>query len=108
MASCAAKIIWLIGLYAELGVKINLFVKLVCVSKAVIQIAVNPIFHERIKHISIDYHFVREKLCEGVLKTEHVHHEDHLADLLTKSLGRAQQEYLSSQLGLKNMYQPST
>ncbi|XP_019265473.1 PREDICTED: uncharacterized protein LOC109243038 [Nicotiana attenuata] len=56
MASCAAEVTWLIGLYAELGIKVCLPVKLVCDSKAAIQIAANPIFHERTKHIDIDCH----------------------------------------------------
>nr|XP_016486015.1 PREDICTED: uncharacterized mitochondrial protein AtMg00810-like [Nicotiana tabacum] len=107
MASCAAEVNWFIGLYAELGRKVCLPMKLVCDSKAAIQIAANPIFHERTKHIDIDCHFVREKLCEGMLKTKYVHTEDQLADLLNKCLGKAQQEYLLNNFGLKNVYQSS-
>nr|XP_009621230.1 uncharacterized protein LOC104112896 [Nicotiana tomentosiformis] len=46
MASCTAEITWLIGLFKELGVDVELPVKLRCDSKAAIQIEANPIFHE--------------------------------------------------------------
>ncbi|XP_075092389.1 uncharacterized protein LOC142172624 [Nicotiana tabacum] len=54
MASCAAEVTWLTSLYSELGVKIELSITLICDSKTAIQIAVNPLFHERTKHIDID------------------------------------------------------
>ena len=63
MAACAAEVTWLIGLYKELGINVSLPVNMVCDSKAAIQIAANPIFHERTKHIDIDCHFVRERIC---------------------------------------------
>ncbi|XP_019242524.1 PREDICTED: uncharacterized protein LOC109232535 [Nicotiana attenuata] len=107
MASCAAEVIWLTGLFNELGVKIELPTTLICNSKAAIQIADNPIFHERIKHIDIDCHFVREKISVGLLRTEHVNTEDQLADLLTKGLGKAQHEYLLGKFGLKNLFESS-
>lgn len=59
MAACAAEITWLIGLYKELGinVSVNLPVTMVCDSKTAIQIAANPIFNERNKHME------RERIC---------------------------------------------
>lgn len=60
MAACIAEIIWLIGLFKELGVQE--LVELMCDSKAAMQIAANPIFHERTKHINIDCYLVREKI----------------------------------------------
>ncbi|XP_049348897.1 secreted RxLR effector protein 161-like [Solanum verrucosum] len=69
MANCAAEITWLVGLFKELGVSIELPIKMVCDSKDAIQIAANPIFHERTKHIDIDCHFVKERICQGLMKT---------------------------------------
>lgn len=53
-------------MFKELGVEIEKPVPLFCDSKAVIQIATHPIFHERTKHIDIDCHFVTKK---GLRKT---------------------------------------
>uniref|UniRef100_M1BAE1 Uncharacterized protein n=1 Tax=Solanum tuberosum TaxID=4113 RepID=M1BAE1_SOLTU len=54
MASVVAEVTWLEGLYKELGVNITRPIQLFCDSKTAIQIAANPIFHERTKHIDID------------------------------------------------------
>lgn len=106
MATCAAEVTWLIGLFKELGVQLDLPVNMDSDSKVVIQIAVNPIFHQRTKHIDIDCHFVREKVCQGILKTEHVTTKNQPADLLTKGLGRVQHNILLNKLGMKNVFQP--
>jgi len=106
MAACTAEITWLIGLYKELGIKITTPVNMICDSKAAIQIAANPIFHERTKHFDIDCHFVRERICQGMLKTQHINTKDQLADLLTKSLSKIQHTSLLSKFGMKNMFQP--
>lgn len=79
---------------------------MICDSKAAIQIAANSIFHERTKHIDIDSHFVRERICRGMLKTEHINTKDQLADLLTKSLGKVQHNLSLNKLGMKNVFQP--
>ena len=72
MASTVAEIVWIVGLFDELGIKINLPVPLYSDSTSVIQIAANPVFHERTQHIDIDYHFVREKIQEGLVSTTHL------------------------------------
>ena len=62
MASVVAEVTWLIGLYKELGISVEVPIYLYCDTKAAIQIAANPIFPERTKHIDIDCHFVRDKI----------------------------------------------
>jgi len=79
---------------------------MICDSKTAIQIAANPIFHERTKYFDIDCHFVRERICQGMLKTQHIITKDQLADLLTKSLSKIQHTSLLSKFGMKNMVQP--
>ncbi|XP_055825324.1 secreted RxLR effector protein 161-like [Solanum dulcamara] len=106
MAHCAAEVTWLVVLFEELGIHIEFPITMVCDSKAAIQIAANPIFHERIKHIDIDCHFVREKINQGMLKTEFTHTKDQLADLLTKSLGKGQHQLLVKELGVMNLFKP--
>nr|KAJ0203892.1 hypothetical protein LSAT_V11C500272260 [Lactuca sativa] len=49
----------------------------------------NPVYHSRVKHMVLDYHFVREKVYVGLLRVHHVHSQDQLADMLTKPLSRA-------------------
>ena len=47
LASTVAEIIWLTGLFKELGVQVKLPVPIYSDSKSAIQIAANPVFHER-------------------------------------------------------------
>ncbi|PHT42352.1 Formin-like protein 18 [Capsicum baccatum] len=67
-----------------MGVDIKQPVDTYCDNKVAIQIADNPIFHERTKHFDIDCHFVRKKLVQDMIKTHHVSTKEQLADLLTK------------------------
>jgi len=106
MANAVAEVVWLVGLYKELKVELELPVKLFCDSKAALQIAANPIYHERTKHIEIDCHFIREKIQEGLIQTDHVPSKMQLADILTKSLGRTQHDFLLSKLGVYNLFAP--
>lgn len=48
----------------------------------------NPVFHSRMKHIAIDFHFVREQVHQKAIVVQHVHSADQVADTLTKPLPR--------------------
>lgn len=52
------------------------------------QLAKQPRFHERTKHISIRYHFVRDAYERKVLSIEYLASADMTADIMTKSLPR--------------------
>lgn len=88
MEKAIAQIIWLIGLYEELGMQLKLPVKLYCNSKAALQITANPIYHERTKHIEIECHFIKEKIQGGLICTKHEATNLHVADILAKGLGK--------------------
>ncbi|KAF2296275.1 hypothetical protein GH714_037211 [Hevea brasiliensis] len=46
----------------------------------------NPIFHSRIKHVEVDYHFVRDKVANKDLQVRYISSKDQVADVLTKPL----------------------
>ncbi|XP_075098880.1 uncharacterized protein LOC142175782 [Nicotiana tabacum] len=98
LVAVATEVTWLVGLLQELNIEIHQPVDLYCDSKAIFQIAANPIFHEKTKHIEIDYHFVREKIKNGLLAPHHISTKLQLVDLMTKDLGVAQHSFLLSKL----------
>jgi hypothetical protein len=53
-------------------------------------VCANPVFHSRMKHVAIDFFFVRDQVARKQLRIAHVHTKDQLADSLTKTLSRKQ------------------
>ncbi|XP_069150994.1 uncharacterized mitochondrial protein AtMg00810-like [Solanum lycopersicum] len=104
MASTVAEIVWTVGLFQELEVDISLPVSVHSDSTSALQIAANPVFHERTKHIDIDCHFIREKIKDGMLITVYLPSSEQPADMLTKALGKGHHRYLMSKLGMKNIF----
>ncbi|WMV33928.1 hypothetical protein MTR67_027313, partial [Solanum verrucosum] len=102
MVIAIAKITWLLGLFQELRVKVTINSD----SKVSLQIASDPIFHERTKHIEINCHFIRDKIKEGLIKTTYIRTEDQQVDVLSKGLIKVQHLYLISKLRVFNILHP--
>ena len=64
-------------------------------------------FHERTKHIEIDYHFVREKIQLSLISTRYVKTEEQLGDIFAKALSGEQVSYLCNKLDMINIYAPT-
>ncbi|XP_074369744.1 secreted RxLR effector protein 161-like [Apium graveolens] len=72
-------------------------------NKSAIDLAKNPVFHERSKHIDIRYHFTRECVERGDIILRHVNTNEQCADVLTKALSRAKFEGMRELLGVKKL-----
>ena len=78
--------------------------KLYCDNKSAINIAHNPIQHDRTKHIEVDRHFIKEKLEEGVVCMSYVPSEHQLVDILTKGLNNSMFHDLVFKLGMEDIH----
>jgi hypothetical protein len=84
------ELVWLRGVMAELGLPFDEPTPFFVDSQSAEDLALNPVYHKRSKHIEIKYHWVREHVDpEGELRTAHLIHVrtgDQSADLYTKAL----------------------
>lgn len=67
---------------------------------AAIRLTKNPEFHSRTKHIVRRYHYIRELVEAGDIKTVWIPSKNNLADILTKSLSRGPFEDLRDRSGI--------
>ena len=100
MQQATSEITWLGNLLKELNVTSLTPVTLHCDNQSAIQIAKNPVYHERTKHIEIDCHFTREKLMEGLIQLTYLPTQNQLADVLTKILPITHFKSLLFKLGM--------
>lgn len=107
LAITNSEIIWLQQLLTDFGITSSPSTLLFCDNRATIQIASNPTFHERTKHIEIDLHFVRDKVTNGSLKLLSIWSQHQLADIFTKPLSSKSLLTLLSKMPVKDIYSPS-
>jgi hypothetical protein len=72
-----------------------------------IQLAKNPVFYARTKHIEVHYHFVRERVLSGEVELQHVPTDRQTADIFTKPLGLDKLLQFSGALGLRHLDVPN-
>ena len=84
--------IYLISVYKQLNISatlkqaIDTKFYLFSDSMPAIDLANNPEHHAKTKHIDIQYHFVREKVQEGIISLNYIPTKEQLANILTKGL----------------------
>jgi hypothetical protein len=80
----ATEIMWLQSLIQELRVPCPKGACLWCDNMGAK--SSNPVFHGRMKHIEVDYHFVRDQVMQQNLDVQFISTHDQIADGFTKPL----------------------
>ena len=57
-------------------------------------------FHDKSKHIEINYHYIRDMVQRGAVKLQYVATNEQIADVLTKPLAGVKFEYFREKLGV--------
>jgi histone deacetylase 1/2 len=101
MENATAEIILVESLLTELGIQQDESPVLWCDNLGATYLSANLIFHARVKHIEIDFHFVRERVAKKQLQVRFIPSKDQLADGFTKSLPTRQFEDFKHNLNLR-------
>ncbi|KAL5804478.1 hypothetical protein ACOSQ3_031278 [Xanthoceras sorbifolium] len=107
IAQGITELLWLKNLLSDLRFHQRDCMRLYCDNKASVQIANNPVQHDRTKHVEIDRFFIKEKLEEKIIELPFVPSKDQLADILTKAINGKSFHDSISKLGMSDIYAPT-
>lgn len=100
VANIVVELNWLCSLLTNLGIKLPCCLIIYCDNVGATQLCSNPVFHSRMKHVAIDFHFIRDQVQSGVLHVAHDSSKDQHVDTLTEPLPRQQFIHLKSKIGV--------
>ena len=89
-------------LLSEIGYNFKNKVTLNIDNQSAIQLAKNPEFHKRTKHIDTQFFFIREKYESGEMSVEYVSTDQQIADLFTKPLSKDKFEQFRDKICMIN------
>jgi hypothetical protein len=70
ITNVTSEVMWIQTLLYEIGISTPKQARLGCDNLVAKYLASNLVFHERVKHIEIDYHFVRERVARVLLQVD--------------------------------------
>ena len=74
-----------------------------CDNQSSIKISKNLVFHDKTKHLEVDWHFSRQKIEDGTIKVSFISTNSQPADIFTKALNKTKFENYRGLLGLKSL-----
>jgi hypothetical protein len=103
MSEAIKELLWIRQLLNEVGMNVNDSSIVHQDNLSTMAIAMNPIQHQRVKHMDVKVHFIRDHLEKKDVKLIYCPTEDMVADILTKALPRPAHQKFTELLGLKSL-----
>lgn len=80
LANSSTKTSWITSLLKELQAPLQKPPNLLCDKIGATYLSANLVFHSRMKHLDIDYHFVRQNVQAGNFTISYINSKEQLAD----------------------------
>ena len=77
---------------------------ILCGSQSYIKMTENPMFHDKSKHIEIQYFYIRDMVEKGSINIQYVSTDEQVANVFTKPLSRLKFEYFHDKLLVVQKY----
>ncbi|KAH0710929.1 hypothetical protein KY284_012356 [Solanum tuberosum] len=100
VANALAEIMWVRNLLHELHVSIWKTPIIYCDNVGVTYLSHNPVFHTRMKHVAVDFAYVRDQVHAHRVNVTHAHACDQLDHTFTKPLRKSAFTRCHSKLGI--------
>lgn len=71
-SSCCTQVMWMRQILKDIKVTYDKAIPIICDNTSAINISKIPVMHSRTKHISIRYHYLREKFFEKDVRLEYI------------------------------------
>ena len=88
LALATQEAIWLRSLLSDLGQELRSPTNIFEDNQGAIQLAKNPKFHNRTKHVDVTYHFIRERVNSNEISVTYSATNEMKADIMTKGLSK--------------------
>ncbi|KAL8127679.1 hypothetical protein AgCh_014548 [Apium graveolens] len=98
LAGCHA--IWIKWVLQELKQSFKDCPEIYCDNSSAIAISKDPVFHGKIKHIRIKYHFIRDLIKNGEIEVKYCRSEEQTSDIFSKPLKLEAFTGLKTKLGV--------
>ncbi|GJX95536.1 ribonuclease H-like domain-containing protein [Tanacetum coccineum] len=102
VAIVVAETCWLSNLLRELHTPLSSTTLVYCDNVSTVYLSCNPVQHQRMKHIEINIHFVRDLVAACQVRVLHVPSRYQFVDIFTKGLSSALFEEFRTSLSVRS------